>query len=390
MNQLPRLETLPEILQENELTGENGSNRCTDKKPIIQANNDYEAIQVWLKEYHNPTTRQSYSKEAERLLLWCILQAKKPLSSLNRDDFDAYLAFLDDPQPKAIWCRKKGGYGIKRGEKGWKPFEGPLSLSAKRTTISILKSLMNYLQQARYLDSNPLVLMRSAKHRQESLEEQKINIHERILEEDEWQALIQTLDDWPQTTIEEKNEKMRLKLLVGLLFFLGLRVNDVTTSQWSAFKKINDLWWFYVRGKGDKLAKLPVNTALLELIIDYRLHFDMRLYPKPDENTPLIVSFRNSAKPIGNRQINQLIKELALKAAEKFPDNLTKQKKLSKLSPHWFRHQFASIQASLGIAPEQIQKNMRHASYLTTMLYVHTDEIERHVQADKINWLEYT
>ncbi|NNM59700.1 MAG: site-specific integrase [Legionellales bacterium] len=379
MSQLPRLETLPELLLTQDLSGETGTNRCTDKKPLIRAQNDYEAIHTWLNEYaHKQTTYQSYRKEAERLLLWCVLQAKKPLSSLNRDDFDIYLAFLDDPQPENVWCKKRGGYGVKRGEKGWKPFVGGLSPSAKRTAVSIIKSLMGYLHEARYLDSNPLVLMRSVKHRQQSLEEQKLNIHERILEEDEWHALIQTLDKWPQTTPEEKSEKIRLKLLVGLLFFLGLRVNDVSTSQWNAFKKINDLWWFYVRGKGDKLGKIPVNNELLNLVIDYRLHFEMPLYPQAEENTPLIVSFRNSAKPIGDRQINQLIKELAKKAAEKFPDNLAKQKKLGKLSPHWFRHQFASIQASLGIAPEQIQENMRHISYLTTQIYIHLNEDSRH------------
>lgn len=75
--------------------------------------------------------------------------------------------------------------------------------------------------------------------------------------EEEWQALIQTLDDWPAATPEEKSEKTYLKLLVGLLFFLGLRVNDISTSQWSAFKKNNDLRWLYVRGKGDKMGKTP-------------------------------------------------------------------------------------------------------------------------------------
>lgn len=387
MHHLPRLDMLPDLLISQDLTGESGSNRYTGNNPLIYAKNDYEAVQTWLKEYeHKKTTYQSYRKEAERLLLWCLINAKKPLSSLNRDDFDDYFSFLDNPEPKNIWCKKKGGYGIKRGEKGWKPFEGGLSHSAKRTAISILKSLMHYLHQARYLDSNPVVLMRQIKYRQQSLETQQLTLHERILESDEWQALIQTLDEWPQSHIDEKNEKMRLKLLIGLLFFLGLRVNDVSHSQWCDFKKIGDLWWFYVQGKGDKLAKIPVNKALFELVIDYRLHFDMPLYPKAEEKIPIIVSFRNATKPIGNRQINALIKKLALKTAEKFPDNLAKQKKLSQLSPHWFRHQFASIQANLGISATHIQKNMRHANHQTTMIYIHTDEKSRHQAIMDIDW----
>ena len=385
MNVLPRLEALPEVLAHPDLSGERGLNRCRDKMSLIQASNDYEAIQAWLKEYSKPTTCAVYRKEAERLLLWCVLQAKKPLSSLTREDFDAYIAFLDNPQPKSLWCKKRGGYGIKRGEQGWKPFAGPLSLSAKRTALSSLKSLMSYLHEARYLDSNPLVLMRSLRY-QISLEEQKLHLHERLLEEDEWQALMQALEEWPAATPEEKDEKVRLKLLVALLFFLGLRVNDVSSSQWNAFKLINERWWFVVRGKGDKLAKLPVNKALLETVIDYRLHFALPLYPQAEETTPLIFSLRNRKKPIGNRQIHQLIKELAERAANKFADSPTKQKKLLRLSPHWFRHQFASLQARLGIASEQIRENMRHASHQTTLIYIHTQEEKRHEAINAINW----
>jgi len=62
---------------------------------------------------------------------------------------------------------------------------------------------------------------------------------------------------------------------------------------------------------------------------------------------------------------------------KKFPDSLAKQQKLMKLSPHWFRHQSASMQARLGIPTEHIKANLRHESYQTTMIYVHADEEER-------------
>lgn len=375
MNQLPRLEDLSSLLSIETLSGTKGSNRVTDKQPLINATNDLEAVETWLNEYvHKNTTYRSYRKEAERLLLWCVIQAKKALSSLNRDDLEIYFDFLDDPQPRHVWCKKKGGYGIKRGEAGWKPFEGGLSQSAKNTVISILKSLFSYLHEARYLDSNPLTLMRNIRQRKTTMDEQKLKVYERILADDEWAALIETLQSWPDKTPEEQAEKLRLKLLVGLLFFLGLRVDDVTTSTWKAFRKINDHWWFFIRGKGDKLAKIPVNSELLKIIIDYRVHFDMTVYPYADDNQPLIFSFKSRTQPIGNRQVNYLVKKLAQKTAKKFPDQLAKQKKLIKLSPHWFRHQSASMQARVGVPAEHIRENMRHTSYLTTMIYVHTDD----------------
>jgi len=96
-----------------------------------------------------------------------------------------------------------------------------------------------------------------------------------------------------------------------------------------------------------------------------------------DDYSPLVFSFKSPLKPIGNRQVNHIIKALAEKTAEKFKDQLAKQKKLLKLSPHWFRHQSASMQARVGIPAEHIRENMRHASHQTTMIYVHADEDER-------------
>ena len=56
----------------------------------------------------------------------------KPLSSLNRQDFEGYLNFLADPQPAQLWCGPKAD---RRTEK-WRPFVGPLSESAVLTAIA--------------------------------------------------------------------------------------------------------------------------------------------------------------------------------------------------------------------------------------------------------------
>lgn len=349
MNCLPRLDALPELLARADLTGVTGTNRCPDQRPRIPAQNDYDAIHAWLAEYaHKKTTYQSYRKEAERLLLWCVLQAKKPLSSLNREDFEAYKAFLEDPQPQRMWCKKKGGYGIKRGEAGWKPFEGPLGASATRTALSILTSLMSYLCEARYLASNPWVLMRRHGPRRAPVDEQKLCLHERRLDAAQWEVLIQTLEEWPEATRADNDEKVRLKWLVGLLFFLGLRVNEVSTGHWCAFQKIEERWWFMVKGKGEQGTKIPVNAALLGVMLDYRLHFEMPLYPSAEETTPLIFSLRNRTKAIGNRQIHQLIKRVGHKAAEKFHDDAAMQQKFHQLSPRVLRHSLAFVQEKQG------------------------------------------
>jgi hypothetical protein len=97
---LDGLSGLPETLD-----GSQGDNRLPKANCQIQASNDWQAIQCWLAEFEDsPQTYRNYRKEAERLLLWSIKQRHKPISDLLREDFQAFQAFLVDPQPSAYWC----------------------------------------------------------------------------------------------------------------------------------------------------------------------------------------------------------------------------------------------------------------------------------------------
>ncbi|BFG80244.1 hypothetical protein PTKU46_82780 [Paraburkholderia terrae] len=54
------------------------------------------------------TTFENYRKDAERLLLWAIVQLGKPLSSLTHEDLLLSREFLNDPQPHARWVADDG------------------------------------------------------------------------------------------------------------------------------------------------------------------------------------------------------------------------------------------------------------------------------------------
>jgi hypothetical protein len=88
-----------------------------------------DAIRCFLVEYdRSPGTFRIYQRECERLLLWSLVECRKPLSSLNRQDFEGYLNFLADPQPAACGAaRRPSGHGEVA------PFVGPLSESAVLT-----------------------------------------------------------------------------------------------------------------------------------------------------------------------------------------------------------------------------------------------------------------
>jgi site-specific recombinase XerD len=381
---LPQLNQLYNLMSISNLDGSSGSNRYTEKKPQIRAQNDYEAIQCWLNEYkHKETTFRTYQKEVERFLLWCIYQEKTALSSMDRDNLEDYINFLNNPSPKEVWCSAKGGRGHKRGSLNWRPFTGPLSTSAKMTALSVIDSLFSYLVDARYLSFNPLSLIKKRKLLNARVQDNTFKIQERILEIDEWHALLDTLDNLPDAEDNEKNEKERLRLLVSLLYFLGLRINELASHTWNSFRKSDDLWWFFVFGKGDKLAKIPVNNELLRIIISYRAFLNKSPLPTTDDTSPLIVSL-DRKNAITARQMNKLLKKLAIQAANKFIYQPEKKKKLKKFSAHWLRHLSASMQDHVGISFKHVRSNLRHENDDTTRLYVHAIDEERHCDMQKL------
>jgi integrase len=380
---LLRLPHLPNVIDQH-LSGETGTNRELSERCQIRAKNDYEAIQCWLREYqHKATTYRTYQKEAERFLLWSIYERGKALSSLDRDDVESYLYFLSDPKPRDKWCGTKTGRGCRRGDPNWRPFTGALSHTAKITAMSAIDSLLNYLVDAHYLTFNPMSLIRKNRFTIKNKISNELVLQERILTIDEWHAILDTLDNYPESTRSEKNEKERLKFLIAILYFLGLRVNELVTHCWNAIHKVDDCWWFYVIGKGDKAARIPVNDELLRAVIQYRSHLNQSPYPTSDDMRPLIMSFI-TCKAITARQINKLLKNLAINTAIKFPNQSDKKEKLKKFSAHWLRHLSATMQDRAGISFKHIRANHRHENDETTRRYVHAIDKERHQDMQKL------
>jgi integrase len=386
MNSLPELPSLQLLTENNKfyLNGENGTNRETSERCQINAKNDYEALQCWLNEYrHKSATFRTYQKESERFLLWSVYQKKKPLSGLDRDDLELYLQFLDDPQPREIWCAKLGGRGCRRGDPNWRPFTGGLSHTAKMTAISAIDSLLNYLVDARYLAFNPLGLMRKKRTNINGNKPKEFTVHERILSIDEWHTMLDTLENYPENTSSEKDEKERLKFLVTILYFLGLRINELATHHWNSFHKIDDCWWFYVVGKGGKAGRIPVNDELLRAVIQYRAHLKKTPFPSSDEAVPLVASF-TTGDAITPRQINKILKKLAEHTSLHYKNQPEKLKKLKKFSAHWLRHLSATMQDKVGIAFKHIRANHRHENDETTRQYVHAIDKDRYEDMKKL------
>ncbi|MBB5405554.1 hypothetical protein HDG40_007542 [Paraburkholderia sp. JPY158] len=120
-----------ELRLPHEVDGSQGSFRAPRNACTLNATNDYEAVQAWLALHETATTQRAYRKEAERLILWAIVERGRALSSLTTDDAIAYRAFVRRPTPRERWV----GPPRPRDSVEWRPFTGaPVSaLSSLRT-----------------------------------------------------------------------------------------------------------------------------------------------------------------------------------------------------------------------------------------------------------------
>ena len=348
----------------------------------ILANNDIEAIQVWVQQFKDtPTTERAYQKEAERLLLWCTFEKGLALSDLKAEHFEEYFNFLQNP-PNS-WVGSKKELRSERYTINWRPLTGPLKKASLLFAVRVISCLMNYLVDAKYLKANPIKLIK--KYRDLSLdpEEQKYKVWARMLEQDEWDAVQTVLQDLPEASTKEQQYKTRTQLLFGLLYLLGLRIHEVANAVWGSFRQLNGNWWFFVKGKGGKLGHVPVNDQLLSIIKIYRLSLQKIPLPEEDDLEPLFIS-RKTKEPLSVRQLFGIVKAIGKLAAKKFKDNSNKKKKLESLSPHWLRHLSASHQDLVGISGTMIQANHRHESFTTTQIYLHAPDELRAKEMQKL------
>lgn len=354
------------------LDGRYGNNRANSGTiRQLAAENDLQAIEAWLAEFHDsPETLRHYRKEVERLLLWALLEQGKPLSSLSREDCMRYQDFLADPQPRERWCGPKAP----RFSADWRPFNGPLSSASQRTALLIINSLFSYLVKGGYLAGNPLALMRR-RRRKSHPKQQTV---ERFLEHDQWQALLETVESMPKETKKQRCHYERTRFLVALLYLLGPRVNEVATHTMGSFIEIRGRWWWLVTGKGQKEARVPVNQDMIQALQAYRRFLGLSLMPTPGETTPLVMSLKGTSG-ISANMIYRIIKGLVVQAALRLEETDPYQaEKLRRASTHWFRHTSITHQADAGIGLNFLQRNARHAKIDTTGLYLHAEDGQWH------------
>ena len=372
------------------LDGRHGTNRASGPRQVA-ASTDLDAVRAWLARFTGTkTTFDNYRKEAERLLLWSVLQTGKPLSSLTHEDLLVYQHFLADPQPAARWTAD-GGRKHPRSDPRWRPFYGLLSESSQRQAMVILNVMFAWLVQAGYLAGNPLSLSRQrGRHAKPRIV--------RYLSPELWLEVKTFLQSMSKDTDREREHHARVRWLFTLLYLSGIRITEVSTNTMGRFFRRRDAngedrWWLEVLGKGGKERLVPATSEMMAELSAYRREQGLPALPSPGEDTPLVLPIGRSQKPLTRAALHRIVKKVFSGAAtalrERGDEYSQRAQQLEQASAHRLRHSAGSHMADQEVDLRLVRDNLGHASLTTTSQYLHVDDDRRHRETDekyRIGW----
>jgi site-specific recombinase XerD len=339
---------------------------------MLKAANDYEAVQAWLALHEAPATQRAYRKEAERLILWAIVERQLALSSLTTDDAIAYRAFLRRPTPHARWI----GPSCSRDSIEWRPFASALSARSIAYALSVLGALFRWLIAQRYVLANPFAGIKVRGNLRGSTLDTT-----RGFTEDEWVLVRHIADELEDTLGWTRPAAVRLRFLLDFAYATGLRISELVFATLGNIQTDDHGdHWLYIVGKGSKAGKVSLPPLARTALDHYLVQRGLSVLPaQRNPKTPLIANLdKDGADGITSARLWHVMRRFFHQVAEVLEaDNPVTADKLKRASPHWMRHSHASHALARGAELTSVRDNLRHASIATTSTYLHGDEVKR-------------
>lgn len=262
----------------------------------------------------SPNTIDAYMRDLDKFLRF-IKDEGKDFMSIQLDDLHQFSSLMMDV--------------------------GIHSVSLSRI-LSGVRSFYHFLVLSDVLDVNPTELLEFPKKPQHLPD---------VLSVEEIDAIESVID-------LSQPEGQRNKAIIETLFSCGLRVSELVNL------KISNLFlddqFIKVEGKGSKQRLVPISEKAIH---ELQLYFmDRNLLPIPLEYQDFVFVSHRRKKPLTRVMVFLMIKDLVEKAGIQ-----------KTVSPHTFRHSFATSLLEGGANLRAIQAMLGHESIATTQIYTHID-----------------
>lgn len=223
--------------------------------------------------------------------------------------------------------------------------------------VSSIKSFYRFLNYTGKLEENPSTLLEAPRLGR------KLPV---ILSVEEIDNIISVID-------LSKSDGHRNKAIIETLYGCGLRVSELVNLKLTEI--FSEEGFVKVKGKGDKERLVPISQTALRAIGHYKEQQRNHLEIEKESQNILFLNRRGGQ--LSRIMIFNIIKKLAVLAGIK-----------KNVSPHTFRHSFATHLVEGGADLRAVQEMLGHESILTTEIYTHLDQdflrqtiIEHHPRA---------
>lgn len=217
-----------------------------------------------------------------------------------------------------------------------------MSAYSQARILSGIKAFYKYLIMEDYLQHNPAELVEGPKLGRKLPD---------TLGVDEIDSLVAAID-------LSKPEGHRNKAIIETLYSCGLRVSELINMQLSEcyFQE----GFVRIRGKGDKQRLVPLSSSTAKFILQY----------VSGERNKLNIQKGNEDFVFLNRRGKQLTRVMIFTIVKRLAEKIQLGK---SISPHTFRHSFATHLVEGGADLRAVQEMLGHSSITTTEIYTHLD-----------------
>ncbi|MEN8247567.1 MAG: site-specific tyrosine recombinase XerD [Bacteroidota bacterium] len=218
-----------------------------------------------------------------------------------------------------------------------------LSAHSQARIISGIKAFFKYLTLEKRIEDDPTTLIDAPKLGRKLPD--TLDLHE--------------IDKILAAIDHSKKEGSRNRAILEVLYSSGLRVSELINLRLSNL--FLDTGFLRVIGKGNKERLVPVGSEAAKYLKIYIE--EVRVHQKIKQGEEDIVFLNRNGKRLTRVMIFTIIKDLSLRAGIK-----------KKVSPHTFRHSFATHLIEGGADLRAVQEMLGHESITTTEIYTHLDK----------------
>jgi integrase/recombinase XerD len=271
------------------------------------------------------------------------LQLEKSLSDHSVEaylrDINAFTSFLEEKRK----TKSPGEIELKDLQQFLKWInELEISANSQARIISGIRSFYKYCLLEQITKTDPTQLLETPKLKRAL---------PAVLGFDEIEAIIAQID-------LSKPEGGRNKAILEILYSCGLRVTEVVNLKISQLYL--DVGFIRVIGKGDKERLVPIGRSASKYIKIYLK--DIRVHMAVKKGNEDVLFLNKLGSRMSRVMVFYIIKDLTLKAGIK-----------KTVSPHTFRHSFATHLVEGGADLRAVQEMLGHESITTTEIYTHLD-----------------